>query len=215
MGDRREEILGAAMAVADERGLGALSMRAVAERVGVTPMALYPHVGDKSALLDGMIGKLLGELSAPLDRDAPWDDRLRRSAYAFRALGRDHPWAASLLFSRSAVSAEAVGTIDEIYLALLDAGVPDSEVPRFERMLGTFIVGYAASEAGGRFGAGARNPRGRRDEESGKPLPGHTRVAEWLDVEVDWDAEFDADLDDLRRMIEAAVAARSTRAEHG
>src|SRR5260370_37056042 len=64
MEERRQAILDAAMALADERGLGAVSMRAVAERVGVTPMALYPHVGSKAELLDGMIGELLGQLSA-------------------------------------------------------------------------------------------------------------------------------------------------------
>lgn len=59
MSGRREEILDAAVAIADERGIKAVSMRAVADRVGVTPMALYPHIGGKDALLDGMIGRLL------------------------------------------------------------------------------------------------------------------------------------------------------------
>src|SRR5260370_21795275 len=64
MEDRRQAILDAAVALADERGLDAVSMRAVAERVGVTPMALYPHVGSKAELLDGMIGELLVQLSS-------------------------------------------------------------------------------------------------------------------------------------------------------
>ena len=64
MSGRREEILDAALELADERGLAAVSMRAVADRVGVTPMALYPHVGSKAALLDGMVGRLLGGMAA-------------------------------------------------------------------------------------------------------------------------------------------------------
>src|SRR5260370_16919206 len=65
MEDRRQAILDAAVALADERGLDAVSMRAVAERVGVTPMALYPHVGSKAELLDAMMGRLIGELLPP------------------------------------------------------------------------------------------------------------------------------------------------------
>jgi hypothetical protein len=55
MSDRKQEILNAAVAIADELGLEAVSMRSVADRVGVTPMALYPHVGSKGALLDAMV----------------------------------------------------------------------------------------------------------------------------------------------------------------
>jgi hypothetical protein len=63
----------------------------------------------------------------------------------------------------------------------------------------TFVIGYAASEVGGRFET--RNPRGSRGEE----LPGHARLRPWLDREVDWEAEFEADLDDLERLIQAVV----------
>lgn len=59
MSGRREEILDTALALADERGLEAVSMRALADRLGVTPMALYRHVDSKAALLDGLVGRLL------------------------------------------------------------------------------------------------------------------------------------------------------------
>src|SRR5262245_59468364 len=57
----REAILDAALRLADEHGLGAASMRAVADQVGVTPMALYPHIGSKAALLDGLVDRMLAE----------------------------------------------------------------------------------------------------------------------------------------------------------
>jgi hypothetical protein len=115
-----------------------------------------------------------------------------------------HPWAATLLFARPAIAPDAVGTVDRIYVALLKMGVAHSEIPRLERMLSTFIIGYAASEAGGRFES--LNPRGRRDRAAGQDLPGHAALADWLTAEVDWDAEFDADLADLEHLIEAAVS---------
>ena len=65
MADRRQEILDAALGLADEGGLDAVSMRAVAQRVGVTAMALYPHFSGKEALLDGLVGRVLADLPRP------------------------------------------------------------------------------------------------------------------------------------------------------
>jgi AcrR family transcriptional regulator len=274
MPEKRAEILDIAVALADERGLAAVSMRAIAERVGVTPMALYPYVGNKAALLDGMLGRLLGGLLPPaaseaarparpaadgaadrgtdeagggtaddhvLDDEAargragrgtddhvpddaaagdgagdhvrdgaaagdgagaPWPDRLTAIARSARAVVIAHPWAASLIFARPAVTPDSVRTVDLLYTALLDAGVPAPEVPRLERMLSTVVIGFAASEAGGRFGSGG-DPRSYRGLLPSGVLPGHARLAAALDRPVDWDAEFEADLADLRLLIEA------------
>lgn len=228
MSDRRQEILDAALALADEKGLDALSMRAVAERTGVTPMALYPHVGSKAALLDGMLGRLLATMLPP-DMGAPdagpgnpgpgdpataeapdWRGRLRAIAHLARGLAHRHPWAAMLIFSRPSVAPDAVRVVDQIYAALIDAGVPDADVARVERLLSTFVIGYAASETGGRFSTGTLNPRGRRDQLAAGELPAHNALATWLDTPVDWDAEFETDLDDLVRLIEA-IASGSAR----
>ncbi|WP_141203182.1 TetR/AcrR family transcriptional regulator [Streptomyces griseorubiginosus] len=220
MSGRREEILDAALAIADERGLEAVSMRALAERVGVTPMALYRHVKDKAALLDGMVGRLLsallptdggggdggGDDSALAGEEPTWDQRLDALAHACRAVTQRHPWAAHLLFSRPAVTADAVRAVDIIYLALIEAGVPESEVPRLERLISTFVIGFAASEASGRFTPGGLDPRGRRGQLPAGELPGHSRVGRWLDLPVDLTAEFEADLADIRRMVVGAAA---------
>ncbi|MCC5579441.1 TetR/AcrR family transcriptional regulator C-terminal domain-containing protein [Microtetraspora sp. AC03309] len=206
MGGRREEILDAAVAIADEHGLDAVSMRALADRVGVTPMALYRHVSDKAALLDGMVGRLLAALRPPVAAgERPWSERLGALARACREVTRQHPWAAPLLFSRPAVTPDAVRTVDVVYTALIDAGVPDRDVPRLERLIGTFVIGFAASEAGGRFAPGTPDPRGRRGQLPDGALPGHSRLAPWLDLPLDLTAEFEADLDDLLRLIEAAA----------
>lgn len=214
MSGKREEIVDAAMAIADERGLAGVSMRSVAQAVGVTPMALYPHVGDKAGLLDAMLGRLLGsvyETAPALSGAADWQERLRLFARTARSLSIGHPWVAGLLFSRPAVTPDAVTTVDLLYEALLDAGVPASQVPRTERLVSTFVVGWIASEAGGRFGPGTLDPRGRRGQLPEGALPGHDAVMPWPYEPVDWDAEFDADLDDLLRMVEHVAAGERKR----
>jgi len=204
MDDKKQAILDAALALADEKGLDAVSMRAVAERAGLTAMALYPHVGSKAALLDEMVGRLLSGMLPPGAAGQDWKQRLRTLAFAARKLIHDHPWAAALLFSRPAVSPDAAGTVDEIYTGLLQAGVPASEVPRLERMLSTVILGFAASEVGGRFGAG-NHDAGQGARPRPEDLPGHHKLGNWLGCPVDWDAEFETDLDDLVHLIEAAA----------
>jgi AcrR family transcriptional regulator len=210
----KDAILDAAIQLADERGLEAVSMRSVAGRVGVTPMALYPYVGSKATLLDGMMGRLLGELLPVLDPDAGWRERLRGLAYAARSLSKRHPWVARLQLLRPAIEPDAVRVVDAIYQALLEAGVPEADVPRMERMISTFIIGFGASEAEGRFGPGSLDPRGRRGQLPEGHLPGHYRLARMLDQKVDWDAEFEADLADLERLV-IARAQQAVAADDG
>jgi AcrR family transcriptional regulator len=205
MPDRRHEILFAALAIADEQGLDAVSMRSVAARVGVSAMALYPHVGNKEALLDGLVDVLLAELPpalAELAEPDPWS-RLIALAHELRAVARRHPSAFALLLARPSVTPDAVRSTDAVYQALLDVGVPEAQVPRIERLLSTFVLGFAASEVNGRFSAGTFSPRGRRGQFPGGEVLAHHRLAEHLDKPIDWDAEFAADLEDLRAVVEA------------
>ncbi|MEV6103666.1 TetR/AcrR family transcriptional regulator [Streptomyces sp. NPDC051940] len=209
MSGRRQEILQTAMDLADERGLAAVSMRAVADRVGVTPMALYPHVGSKAALLDGMVGTALATLLEDAEWRAAaagdWRVRLRAFARVARRHSAEHPWVVGLLFSRPAVTPDAVAFVDQLYGALLDAGVPPSQVPRMERLFSTFVLGFVASENGGRFAPGTLDPRDRRGRLPEGALPRHTALAGWLDLPLDLDEEFEADLADLERLVEAAA----------
>lgn len=175
MSGRRQEILDVAMAIADERGLDRVSMRAVAEDIGVTPMALYRHVDSKLALLDGIVERLVTSL-LPEHVTGSWDERLTALAYAYRSLAQRHPWSAQLLFSRPAVTPDATRVTEFINAAIREAGVPEPQVGRLERLVTTFVIGFAASEVLGRFA-------------------GRT---------VDYNAEFDADLADLWQLIKAA-----------
>jgi AcrR family transcriptional regulator len=216
MADRRQEILDAALKLADDKGLEAVSMRALAERAGVTPMALYPHVGSKGALLDGMLGRVVGQMVTDehpaWDSAADWRERLRVLLRGARQLAHRHPWAAALVFSRPSATADSAAGVDLFYTTLLEAGVPPAEVPRLERLVTTLAVGYGASEVGGRFASEEGFVRSRRGQLGDAPLPGHKALLSWLGAPADWDAEFAADVDDLVRLVEAA-AARSVPGE--
>jgi AcrR family transcriptional regulator len=198
--DRRQQILDAALAIADEQGLDAVTMRAVAARIGVTAMALYPHVRSKDDLVDGLVGRLLAELSLPDPAAMGWSDRLRTIGWSAREVAHRHPAVVPLLFARPAVTPEAVLVVEAVYQALLDAGVPDGEVPRVERMVSTFVLGYAISETAGRFAT--RDPSLRRALLGGTDLPAHRRLGPLLETAWSRDAEFEADMDDLQKLIE-------------
>jgi len=96
----RDRVLRAAVALADEVGFESLSMRRLAEELGVVPMALYKHVANKEELLDGMVANLIGEIDPPVP-DADWKGAVRlRVLSARRALQR-HPWARQAIESRT------------------------------------------------------------------------------------------------------------------
>jgi AcrR family transcriptional regulator len=184
--DKRRLILDQALALVDERGLGAMSMRAVAERVGLTSMALYPYVGGKDALLDGLVDLLHLELGAAYEQDpagVDWRQRLRALGRAVRALARAHPGAYPLLLTRPSAGAAASWLTAALRSALHDAGVAEDRVPRLARMICAFLLGHTTGEVtGGLPGV----------DEPGWPA----RAA----------AEFDADLDDLVDLVERSIA---------
>lgn len=102
---------------------------------------------------------------------------------------------------------EAMRVVDALYAALLDAGVPDARVAALERMISTFVLGFAVSEVNGRFGEGNLGTRGRRELADPALVPAHHRLGEVLDRPVDWDAEFEEGLLRLLEMVEGAARA--------
>lgn len=157
----REAVLAAGLAVADEEGLAAVTMQAVARRLEVTPMALYRHVANKDDLLDGLVEALLTEIEPP-PPDAPWDERLDHVARGVRAAAARHPGVFPLLLQRPAATPGALRVREGVHSALRDAGVHPKDVERAERLLSTAVLGYAASEAAGRF---AHHSQRVRDED--------------------------------------------------
>ncbi|TFC82191.1 TetR family transcriptional regulator [Cryobacterium cheniae] len=95
----RERVLEAAVTLADEIGIDALSMRRLAQELGVVPMALYKHVADKEDLLDGMVEDIVREIDPPA-LDTGWQDAIRRRVLSARSALQRHRWARQAIESR-------------------------------------------------------------------------------------------------------------------
>ncbi|WP_067197243.1 TetR/AcrR family transcriptional regulator [Microbacterium sp. XT11] len=87
-----EKIVDAALTLADEQGLAAVTVRAVAQAVGVSPMSVYTYVPGKPELLDLMVDALYLRMVRPKWGEVPWRVRLTAVAEMNRALLREHPW---------------------------------------------------------------------------------------------------------------------------
>ena len=96
----RERVLRAAVALADGHGVEAISMRRIAQELGVVPMALYKHVANKDELLDGMVDVVVGEIDPPAG-GTDWKAAIRRRVLSARGALRRHPWASRVIESRT------------------------------------------------------------------------------------------------------------------
>ncbi len=95
----RARVLQAGVALADQAGLEAFSMRALAHELGVVPMALYKHVANKDELLDGMVDIVFGEIELP-PAELAWRSAMRSRALSTREALRRHSWAIGMMESR-------------------------------------------------------------------------------------------------------------------
>ena len=117
----RERVLRAALAFADERGLEELSMRKLAQELGVEAMSLYNHVEGKDDIVGGMIGLIVDEIEMPR-ADADWKTALRESAISgHEALSR-HRWAASVWMTARGAGQDRMGHAEAALRCFREAG---------------------------------------------------------------------------------------------
>ena len=96
----RERVLRAAVDLADDAGIDAVSMRRLAQELGVVPMALYKHVANKEELLDGMVDVIVGEIDPPM-HGADWKAAIRQRILSARQSLLRHRWASQVVESRT------------------------------------------------------------------------------------------------------------------
>src|SRR6478752_4435990 len=96
----RERVLEGAVAIADADGIGALTIRSLAQHLGVKPMSLYYYVANKSEILDAIVDVVFSEIDLPTV-DGDWRSEIRLRARSARHVLRRHSWAIGLLESRT------------------------------------------------------------------------------------------------------------------
>jgi len=137
----RERVLRAAVALADEGGVGSLSMRKLAHELGVVPMALYKHVANKDALLDGMIDVVVAEIDPPA-QGAGWKTAIReRILSARRALLR-HPWASRVMESRTEPTPTVLAYMDSMIGMFLAGGFSIDLTHHAMHAMGSRLMGF-------------------------------------------------------------------------
>ncbi|RAY12198.1 TetR family transcriptional regulator [Actinomadura craniellae] len=88
----RATVLARALELADTEGLPAVTIRRLAQELGVTPMALYWHFKNKELLLIGLFDEVFAQVAVAADPAGPWDHRLRLMVEALLRTARRHPW---------------------------------------------------------------------------------------------------------------------------
>jgi AcrR family transcriptional regulator len=138
----RDRILRTAVALADEGGVDSISMRRIAQELGVVPMALYKHVANKDELLDGMIDVVVGEIDPPIE-GADWKTTMReRILSARRALLR-HPWASRVLESRGEPTPTVIAYMDSMMGIFLAGGFSVDLMHHAMHVMGSRILGFS------------------------------------------------------------------------
>jgi AcrR family transcriptional regulator len=137
-----ERVVRAGIEVADAEGLEALSMRRVAQQLGVGTMSLYRHVPAKGELLDLMLDTVLGEEPAA-DASGGWRAQLEQWARSGLALYRRHPWVLHISTIRPPLGPNTIGSWDRMLQAVTGIGLSSAEMVAATTALGGYVRGAA------------------------------------------------------------------------
>jgi AcrR family transcriptional regulator len=159
----RGAIVAAAIEIADEEGLEAVSIRRIATKLETRPMSLYTHIETKEELVDLMIDEVIGETVLPGELPEDWREALRRIAQATRAAARAHPWTIGSALRRRLLGPNALRHIDQSLGAIAALDLPFERKRAVQLSIDTYTLGYVrwevlAPNAGGGACAGEQLP---------------------------------------------------------
>jgi AcrR family transcriptional regulator len=137
----RERILAAALELADEQGIDALSMRKLGQSLGYEAMSLYNHVSNKEELLDGILDLVLAEMKPP-DQNGGLA-AIRTSSLAAHEALQQHPWAAGLLTASGRIRPARIEFMDALLGALRNAGFSAETTYHAYHVLDAHIIGFS------------------------------------------------------------------------
>ena len=142
----RERVVGAALAIADADGLGALTIRSLATELGVKPMSVYYHVAGKDDILAALVDVVFGEIELPVPgRD--WRPEMERRADSARVVLARHRWAIGLLESRPDPGPANLRHHDTVLATLRAAGFSPELTAHAYALIDSYVYGFALQEA--------------------------------------------------------------------
>ncbi|HMG31184.1 MAG TPA: TetR/AcrR family transcriptional regulator C-terminal domain-containing protein [Jiangellaceae bacterium] len=157
----RERVLRAAVNVADEGGIGSLTMRRLAEVLGAEAMSLYYHVADKEEVLDGIvdvvareINEIVNQIDVP-SKGADWKKAVRQRILSAREVHLRHPWAPGVFETRTNTSPAVLQYFDALLGLMRDGGFSYDLAHHALHALGSRALGFTqelfdpGDEAGG------------------------------------------------------------------
>src|SRR4051812_30484622 len=208
VGLSEHRIAEAALRLVDAEGIDGLSMRKLAQDLGVAPVSLYTHLADREAVLEATVQLMLAEIEVP-DEGLDWRDTIRQIMRSVRAVGLRHPNAAPLINRFPPRTPDALAFVEAAFRAFRRAGFDDGSTARCYRALAVYSMGSLDVELGDYF---AVHPAARPDAGSlGTPtldrhLPHVAQIGPALAGQDDA-AEFEYGLELLLTGLAAAVGA--------
>jgi AcrR family transcriptional regulator len=142
----RERVVAEGLTVIADVGAQALSMRALAARLGVVPGALYRHVRNKEQLYDLILDAVLAEVDRRLDPGLPPIAQVAALAQRLRSVLEDRPGVAALLKIRDPLSPASLALAEAFLEPLLAAGLPGREAAAAFRLIYDYTLGFAVAD---------------------------------------------------------------------
>jgi AcrR family transcriptional regulator len=138
----RERVMAAAIEFADRDGTESISMRKLAQQLGVEAMSLYTHVRNKNDLLDGMADAVISQI--PMSAGGvDWKASLRRLVLAARGVMLRHPWAPRLVETRTAPGPAVLRYVNSVFGILREGGFSVAQTHHALHILGSRVLGFA------------------------------------------------------------------------
>ena len=147
----RGRVLEGAVALADEIGIEALTIRRLAVALGVKPMTIYHYVDGKEQILDGMVDLVFDQIDLP-PADTGWKPAIRMRCVSAREVLNRHPWAAPLMEGRTSPGPATLRHHDAVIACFRRGGLSLQLTAHAYAMVDAFVYGFALQEASLPFG---------------------------------------------------------------
>ena len=141
----RERVLRAAIRLADDSGIDALTMRRLGQELGVEAMSLYNHVANKDDLLDGIVDLVLGDIDVP-PTGTDWKLAMRQRAISAHEVLLAHPWAAVQIMSRYNIGPGMTRYLDATFGRLREGGFSVESALDAWNALDSHLYGFTLQE---------------------------------------------------------------------